>query len=215
MWLHHAMGISGAVTILTQRRLVYFPVFFGLTELTAFTTNMLWYVQKIYPLYLAEYHPATDSQQKTNGHGNPTTSSTSFSSRSAHLTSDPRAVKLLSRTLFMRAASFFLCRVWVFPYVVYYAVNNVGGWSNFVDRFSQEAFIVKALTISNVTLMGSLNFIWTFWITMKWWGFEKRRRAAEKKGESVRYVNEADEFDQREHEITENLLDKEAKDKSK
>lgn len=32
MWLHHAMGISGALTILTQRRLVYFPVFFGMVS---------------------------------------------------------------------------------------------------------------------------------------------------------------------------------------
>jgi hypothetical protein len=33
MWLHHGVGISGALTILTQRRLVYFPVFFGVVSI--------------------------------------------------------------------------------------------------------------------------------------------------------------------------------------
>jgi hypothetical protein len=177
---------------------------------------MLWYVQKIYPLYLAEYSPlptsangTTNGKQPTNG----STKGTTFSSSSALTGSDPRAVSLLSRTLLLRAISFFVFRVWVFPYVVWYAVGNVGGFSNFLQRFSEMPFIVRAMTISNVTLMGSLNFIWTFWITMKWVGFEKRRRAAAKKGESVRYVNEADEFDKRENEITENLLDAKKKER--
>lgn len=180
---------------------------------------MLWYVQKIYPLYLAEYYPyKSETTTATNGTANgnangtaekqkkPVPAPTSFSSKS--MSSDPRAVTLLSRTLFMRALSFFVFRVWVFPYTVWYAVNNVGGWSNFTQRFGEMPFIVRLMTITNVTLMGSLNFIWTFWITMKWRGFEKRRREAAKTGGSVNYVNEADEFDKREHEITEKLLDK-------
>ncbi|KAI9015570.1 hypothetical protein DFJ74DRAFT_680800 [Hyaloraphidium curvatum] len=224
MWLHHAMGISGALTILTHRQLVYFPVFFGLTELTAFTTNMLWYVQKIYPLYLAEYAPrranadgiaaksATKGAASTSSTAPPVPQATSFSSRSAHISSDPRAVKLLSATLFTRALSFFVFRVWVFPYTLYYAFGNVGGVRPFLERFKEMPFMVKLLTVTNVTLMGSLNFIWTFWITMKWRGFEKKRREAAKGGGGpVVYQNESDEFDSRDHEITEKLIDLEAK----
>jgi hypothetical protein len=49
MWVHHILGLCGGVSmLLVYRDLSFSTAFFTITEWTAFTTNAVWYAQRLY-----------------------------------------------------------------------------------------------------------------------------------------------------------------------
>lgn len=47
MWLHHLLGLGGAMGMMYFRKLSFFPVVFALTELTVLPFNFIWYLNKL------------------------------------------------------------------------------------------------------------------------------------------------------------------------
>lgn len=47
MWAHHLITLFGACGMLTFREGSFWTTLFGITEFTAFTHNIVWYLQKV------------------------------------------------------------------------------------------------------------------------------------------------------------------------
>ncbi|KAJ3385746.1 hypothetical protein HDU84_002037 [Entophlyctis sp. JEL0112] len=154
MWVHHLVGIYGAIGNMKVQKLAVLSNFAMLTEVTAFCVNILWYVETLTPnrQRLPPPEPSITStlgDTKSNDEGNDsetsppvspnpaaasstTTQQTKKSGKNRKKPAKPAPTPLLLALQTLRTVSFLVFRVTAVPYSLY-VVSRTG---SLVDMFA-------------------------------------------------------------------------------